>query len=139
MAFCDIDDINFQISSWIIDFKLFVSLSFLNKKSYTLITNSLIYDELNILKKYVKTLKKINSGNIYYALGLINVLKKLEQNDEHFYSHESINYASDGGHVNILEWFKNSKFEFRYSKHAINWASENGHVNILEWFKNSKL
>ena len=39
-------------------------------------------------------------------------------------------------HVHILEWFKNSGFEFKYNKHAIINARDNEHLHILEWFKN---
>ncbi len=53
--------------------------------------------------------------------------------------HENaINMASEYGHVDVLEWFKNSGFEFRYSELAIKWASEKGHTNILEWFQKNK-
>ena len=39
--------------------------------------------------------------------------------------------------INVLEWFKNSGYEFKYTSDAIDWASAKGHVNVLEWFKNS--
>ena len=45
--------------------------------------------------------------------------------------------ASNNGHISVLDWFKNSGFEFRYSDNAIDWASENGHVRVLHWFKKS--
>ena len=48
-----------------------------------------------------------------------------------------INYAaSKYGNIQVLEWFKNSGYEFKYDKWAIIMASENGHVKVLEWFKN---
>ena len=135
MALCDIGDINLEISSWIIDFKLFISLSILNKKSYVLIINTSIYEELNKLKNYDTNLE-LNSKdiiNIYYGLGLINLIKKLKKNNEHFVSDNSINCAAENGHINILQWFKNSNLELKYSKKAINGASKNGNINILEW------
>ena len=49
----------------------------------------------------------------------------------------AIIYASKNGHVQVLEWFKNSGYEFKYNKDAIMWASRNGHIEFLEWFKNS--
>jgi hypothetical protein len=39
--------------------------------------------------------------------------------------------------VNILEWFKNSGYEFKYDKYAIIWALQHGKVHILKWFKNN--
>ena len=57
MTPCNINDINLKISSWIVDFKLLINLSILDKKSYILIINTLIYGELDILKYYNK---KIN-------------------------------------------------------------------------------
>ena len=39
--------------------------------------------------------------------------------------------------IALLEWFKNSGYEFKYTSDAIDSASENGHIAILQWFKNS--
>ena len=139
MALCSIDDVNLEILSWVIDFKLFISLLILNKKSYILITNTLIYEELNKLNNYDAKLNKKNMIDTCYKLGLINVLKKLKKNNENFVLATSIDYASKNGHIKILEWFKNSGLEFKYTVDAINIASANGHIGILDWFKNSNL
>ena len=40
------------------------------------------------------------------------------------------------GHVHVLEWFKNSGFEFKYDEDVITNAAENGHIDVLEWFRN---
>ena len=48
-----------------------------------------------------------------------------------------INNASKYGHVQVLEWFKNSGYEFKYDEIVIDYASRNGYIEILEWFKNS--
>src|SRR5207253_6842324 len=45
--------------------------------------------------------------------------------------------ASEHGHANVLEWWKNNGIEFSYSSVAIESASFNGHINVLEWWKNS--
>ena len=158
MAFCNINDINLEISTWVIDFKLFLRLSILNKKSYVFVTDTLIYRELNILKDrnvsfpavHVEsdaelpsfTKLQLNNKNmikIYYELGLINILKKIKTNNEIFVSGDSINCASENNHINILDWLKDSDLEFEYTENAIDSASTNGHINILEWFKNSNL
>ena len=103
---CDINDINLEILSWIDNLKVFMHLSFLDKKSYILITDTPIYMELNILKTHNAKFK-LNENNmidIYYELGLIDILKKLKKNNIHFFSANGINYASRNGHINILEW-----------------------------------
>src|SRR5437660_842245 len=50
-----------------------------------------------------------------------------------------IDWTSQNGYLNILNWFKNSGLEFEYTNNAIDWASKNGHIHILNWFKNSGL
>jgi hypothetical protein len=45
-----------------------------------------------------------------------------------------IEYAAVKGHVNVLEWFKNSEYELKYDESAINKAFQNGHIDVLEWF-----
>lgn len=52
MASCDISDINLLISYRIDDFKLFIYLSHLDKKSNNFIINTSIYKELIIFKYY---------------------------------------------------------------------------------------
>ena len=48
-----------------------------------------------------------------------------------------IYYASKFGHVQVLEWFKNSGYKFEYNNITMNKASLNRQIQILEWFKNS--
>ena len=139
MAFCGIDDIDTEILSWISDFKLFINLSILDKKSYILITNTPIYIELNKLKNHSTKFKGKNITNIYYVLGLINILKNLKKNNKHFILDNGIDCASERGHINILEWHKNSKLELKYTERAIDLASQYGRIHILEWYKNSGL
>ena len=79
MASHNIKDINLEILSWITNFKLFINLSTLGKKSYILITNTLIYTELDILKTNNTKLNDDNIINQYYKLGLVNILKKLKK------------------------------------------------------------
>ena len=104
MAFLNIEDINSEIFTWIVDFKLFVNLSILDKKSYALITNSLIYKELGILRNHNIKSNKKNIPDKYYELGLINILTNLNKNNEHFYLKNAIDWASENGHINILDW-----------------------------------
>ena len=75
------------------------------------------------------------------------------KNNKVLFKNNIVNNASNFGFVEVLEWFKNSGYEFKndisesvmvqsvkysifYSiEWAINLASLNGHVKILEWFK----
>ena len=76
-------------------------------------------------------------GNASYY-GHIQVLEWFKNSGYEFnYDEDVINLASQNGHVQVLEWFKNSGYEFKYDKWAINYASENGQITVLEWFKNS--
>jgi hypothetical protein len=59
------------------------------------------------------------------------------ENNELLYLNNIILNASSNGHIQVLEWFKNSGYEFKYGKEAINRASYYGHIQVLEWFKNS--
>ena len=45
-----------------------------------------------------------------------------------------IHYASEKGHINVLEWFKNSDYDFKY---CINYIIKLKNINILNWFKNN--
>jgi hypothetical protein len=70
--------------------------------------------------------------------GNIQVLEWFKNSGYEFkYDEYPICWASRYGHVQVLEWFKNSGYEFKYDELAINWASRNEHVHVLEWFKNS--
>jgi hypothetical protein len=51
----------------------------------------------------------------------------------------SVDWASEYGHVEVLEWWKNSGLKLLYSEYAIHMASARGHINVLEWWKHSGL
>lgn len=105
MAFCDINDINLFILSWISDFKLFINSSHLNKKSYKLIINAPIYDELIRLKIFKMMYIGFNHKYIiylYHELGLINILKNLKRNNKCVVLGNAVTLASRGGHIHIL-------------------------------------
>ncbi|KAI9218489.1 hypothetical protein BC828DRAFT_407539 [Blastocladiella britannica] len=41
-----------------------------------------------------------------------------------------MDWASRNGHVDVLEWWRNSGLELTYSEDAMDWASKNGHVDV---------
>jgi hypothetical protein len=70
--------------------------------------------------------------------GHIQVLEWLKNSGYEFkYDENAIMNASAKGHIQVLEWFKNSGYEFKHNKYAIYFATKNEHIKVLEWFKNS--
>ncbi|KAG0142878.1 hypothetical protein CROQUDRAFT_97026 [Cronartium quercuum f. sp. fusiforme G11] len=51
----------------------------------------------------------------------------------------SIDEASRNGHVNILEWWKQSNLKLTYSINSLNLATQNSNLNVLNWWKCSGL
>ena len=51
----------------------------------------------------------------------------------------ALDWASEMGYVNILEWWKNLKIQLQYSEYALDHASVNRHFDVLEWWLKSKL
>jgi hypothetical protein len=92
---------------------------------------------------YIITNKEFIINVEKYEKFSFNILHKTDlnifviENNKVLYKNDIINWASSYGHVKVLEWFKNSGYEFKYDKLAINYASEKGHIHVLEWFKNS--
>jgi hypothetical protein len=101
--------------------------------------NILNKTDLNIFVIYNnRVLYKNNIINNACFYGHVQVLEWFKNSGYEFeYNNYAITYASESGRVNVLEWFKNSNCKFKYDENAIEHASENGHVQVLEWFKNS--
>ena len=54
-----------------------------------------------------------NNYNVFRTIYL-NYQKELQNSDYKFkYTYATIDRASENGHVNVLEWFKNSEFDFK--------------------------
>jgi hypothetical protein len=95
--------------------------------------------ELNIFViENNKVLYKNDIINNGCKYGHIQVLEWFKNSGYEFkYDKWAIILASENGHIHVLDWFKNSDYEFKYDEDTINYASENGKVQVLEWFKNS--
>ena len=95
--------------------------------------------DLNIF--VIKNNKVLYKNDIIYSASKYGQIQVLEwfKNSGYEFKHinKAINCASHEKHIQVLEWFKNSGYEFKYDECAINHASRNGHVQVLEWFKNS--
>jgi hypothetical protein len=55
------------------------------------------------------------------------------------YSENALYNASWKGHIEVLEWWFKSNRPLKYNENALNFASEYGHIHVLEWWKNSGL
>jgi hypothetical protein len=71
-----------------------------------------------------------------------NILRKTKlnifivENNKVLYMNFIVYNASSHGHVQVLEWFKNSGYEFIDCLEGIEIAASYGNINVLEWFKN---
>jgi hypothetical protein len=67
--------------------------------------------------------------------GKTEILEWIEKRYDFNYDNKAINNALKGGHINILEWFKNKNYELKYGKLGIDGVLSNGRLNVLEWLK----
>ena len=112
-----------------------INLLLTNTSLKKLVSKTKIYSE------YAQ-LKGIGKNKILeycYEKGLINILKNYYWNKKNIFIDDAINYASKNAHIVVINWFKESDFQFKYNSNAINYASENGHIAVLQWFKESGL
>ena len=71
--------------------------------------------------------EEINVEN--YEIKSFDILHKTDLNifvindNKVLYKNNIILNASNNGHIKVLEWFKNSGYEFKYNENAINSAS----------------
>ena len=70
-----------------------------------------------------------------YEKGLLKILKNYYRNNKNIIIHNGLEITSKNGHISVLDWFKNSGFEFKYDEWAINSASTAGHIAVVDWFK----
>ncbi len=85
-----------------------------NRSINGLVKNTPIYAEYAVLFTYFRE-QKYTFYNDYilcecYRRGLINILKNYHNAAKKFIINDAIDMASGNGHINVLEWFKNSGF-----------------------------
>ena len=105
MTITNIPDINIHLLNYL-DIKSVIRLSAISTAQYVLLSNLNFVKQLHALKR---NLMGTNSQTI-------------------------IDYASQCGYMEIIEWMYNSTNNFEYTDNAIRRASQYGHTNILEWF-----
>ncbi len=131
MALLPISDLNYRIL-FRLDPKNVLQMMLLNRPSYRLVTESLVYQYIiklrNITPAY--TFDSTNIITQYYLYGLVHILEQYQ-----YYHPHGIYYAAMNGHTNVLDWCRKTNFEFWPDTDTIDWASANGHIHVLEWFK----
>ena len=115
-----------------------ISFIRITKEQYEILTKIDFVKELCIINKQNEILNDVDLVYLASVNGFVSVLEWFKNTEFEFkYTKHAINGASANAHINVLEWFKNSPYEFKYSASAINMAAENKHINVLEWFLNS--
>jgi hypothetical protein len=103
-----------------------------------------VYDIFDV-RTLIKFYKYINITESYVdavcGFGKVDTLDLLMRKfgSELKYSKNALDNASGNGHVNVLNYWKNSGLELKYSAIALNNASGRGHIEILEWWVKSNL
>jgi hypothetical protein len=86
------------------------------------------------------TLLKLKGVDYICKHGLLHILVKYKTLiKEMEWTDWSMDNASQSGHVDVLQWWKDSGLKMKWSNLSMDWASGNGHVHILQWWKDSGL
>jgi hypothetical protein len=70
-----------------------------------------------------------------YSLGNIDTFRKFNLNIEHY----DMCSASENGHIEVLQWWRDSGLELKYNNSAMDHASAGGYTDTLQWWRNSGL
>lgn len=145
MSILEIDDIIYQILNQInIDnLDTIISLTIVNKQCYHFVTNTNLYKELIVLRKYYPRGYDFHDYctiELMCKLNLENILKKEldSKQNAHYFLEKLIIGASTYGRINLLQLFIKDDFKItKFDKiiiDATEIAVEKGHIAILKWF-----
>lgn len=68
-----------------------------------------------------------------------NLFSPLLDYHKSYQNMQFVDWICKVGNLNILQWHKNSVAKMNYTDDAIRFATEEGHINILEWWVKSGL
>jgi hypothetical protein len=114
-------------------------------KNFGFLDLELKYNGLSLDEAYDNglSLNEVSENALDFASqnGHVELLEwwKISGLEELKYTENALDWASAYGHVELLEWWKNSGLELKYTEIALNLALQNGQVKVLEWWKNSGL
>ena len=91
--------------------------------------NFLDIESILTLSLVSKTEHNLLTSNKFF-IDLFHIVKKETLTE---FLKNPIDLVCKYGSTIVLEWFKNSNYEFKSDEKAIDWASKNGHTNVLEW------
>lgn len=78
----------------------------------------------------------MDSASLY---GNIAELERLRDNGQIDYSDDAIDFASQKGCIDVLNWWLHSGLKLEYTRWAISWASLYWKMGVLEWWIQSGL
>ena len=138
MSILPVNDLNAYLL-YFLDTKSILTLSAVSKEQQQVLLNIKLYTDIRFIstKESFRTFRT-DIITISSKHGSISLLEWFKNSGYEFkYTFYAIDWASRNGHLRVLEWFKNSGYEFKYTSDAIDGASSKGHLSVLEWFKNS--
>jgi hypothetical protein len=89
-----------------------------------------------VLCHKIKSFKKINKNLNDYVF-IIDNNKILYSNNNKFYG--LLYHICSYGHIQVLEWYKKSGYDFNYYSDIFDDVIDNNHIDVLKWFKKEKL
>jgi hypothetical protein len=92
---------------------------------------------LKITPKYIRGMCHAFRDDVLNKADIWDELKN--SGLEFKYDNYVLDYASQRGFINVLNWWKNSGLKLKYTEHALDSASAFGHIDVLNWWLDSGL